>query len=59
MEQFNELSKILDAAKEDAVKCFVKGNQAAGKRLRKSMQQLKVAAQRVRIDSQNVSPKQK
>jgi vacuolar-type H+-ATPase subunit H len=50
MEQFNELEAIINAAREDAVKFFVKSNKAAGKRLRKSMQELKVAAQKIRIN---------
>lgn len=50
MEQLNQLEKILEGCKEDAVKFFVKGNKAAGRRLRKSMQDLKVESQRIRIE---------
>ncbi|MEZ2336832.1 histone H1 [Mucilaginibacter sp. RCC_168] len=47
MEQIAKLKDLLTAAEADADK-FSKGNNAAGTRLRGTMQQIKVAAQEVR-----------
>ena len=50
MEQIAKLKELLTSAETDAEKFFNKGNAAAGTRLRNTMQQLKVAAQEVRIE---------
>jgi hypothetical protein len=48
MQKFEELEKAVAAAKEDAVKFYNKGNAAAGTRLRKGMQNIKLLAQDIR-----------
>ena len=47
MEKFTKLKELIATAETDADK-FSKGNNAAGTRLRNTMQQLKVTAQEVR-----------
>ena len=47
MEQIAKLKELIASAEADADK-FSKGNNAAGTRLRNTMQQLKVTAQEVR-----------
>ena len=49
---FEDLEKALEGAGEDAKKFYEKGNQAAGVRLRKKMQEIKVLAQLVREEVQ-------
>lgn len=53
MQQFEELEKLISAAKEDAFKFFNKGNASAGTRLRKAMQDIKAKAQDVRNEVTN------
>lgn len=48
MEQITKLKELIVSAEVDADKFFSKVNNAAGTRLRKTMQQLKVIAQDVR-----------
>lgn len=48
METISKLKDLIAAAEADADKFFNKGNNAAGTRLRNTMQQLKVVAQEVR-----------
>lgn len=50
MEQIAKLKELIASAEADAEKFFNKGNAAAGTRLRKAMQELKVAAQKVRTE---------
>lgn len=50
MEKFNAVQHILDDAQRDAFAFYLKGNQAAGTRLRKAMQELKVLANDLRND---------
>lgn len=47
MEQISKLKELIASAEADAAK-FETGNNAAGTRLRNTMQQIKVAAQEVR-----------
>lgn len=47
MEQITKLKELISSAATDAEK-FENGNNAAGTRLRNTMQQIKVAAQEVR-----------
>lgn len=56
MENFNKLKDLVLGAESDADKFFNRGNKSAGTRLRKAMQEVKKAAQEVRID---VSEKKK
>jgi hypothetical protein len=48
MEQIAKLKALIASAAADADKFFSKGNNAAGTRLRNTMQALKVTAQEVR-----------
>lgn len=49
MDKYNELIKLLEGANDDAEKFFIKGNNTAGTRLRKTMQEVKRLAQEIRI----------
>lgn len=53
MELFEKIVTLVETAKEDVEKFYVKGNKAAGTRVRKHMQELKILAQQVRIEVQN------
>lgn len=53
MNTYNELVALLEAAKEDVEKFFVKGNKAAGTRVRKHMQDVKALAQQMRAEVQD------
>jgi hypothetical protein len=48
MDKFAKLKELIATAETDADKFYNKGNSAAGTRLRKTMQQLKMTAQEVR-----------
>jgi hypothetical protein len=48
MAKFAQLKAIIDDAEHDAEKFYKSGNNAAGTRLRKSLQQIKILAQEIR-----------
>jgi hypothetical protein len=48
MEKFNEL-KLINSIEEDAVKFYEKDNKAAGVRLRKGLQAVRVMSQDLRL----------
>jgi hypothetical protein len=48
MEAFEKLKALVATAEEDVIK-IDKGNKAAGTRVRKAMQEIKAAAQEVRV----------
>lgn len=50
MERYKKLEEIITSLQSDFEKFYEKGNKAAGSRIRKGMQDLKVAAQYVRVD---------
>ena len=50
MEKFEKVKEVLAAAEADAEKFYNSGNNAAGTRLRKSMQDLKTLAQDIRAE---------
>lgn len=50
MKQFDDLQKHIEALKDDFEKFYDKENQAAGLRVRKGMQELKVMAQQIRVE---------
>lgn len=50
LKKYNELVKLVEDVKDDAEKVFIKGNKAAGTRVRKSMQEIKRVAQEIRIE---------
>lgn len=50
MEKFNELKTLIASLEEDASKFYEKNNKAAGVRLRKGLQDIKVLSQDLRKD---------
>lgn len=53
MKRFDELKDLVLALEGDFVKFYDKGNQAAGTRVRKGMQEMKNLAQEIRVEVQN------
>lgn len=52
MDKYEALIKLLNEGLEDAEKFFVKGNKAAGTRLRKRLQDVRKSSQELRGDIQ-------
>lgn len=52
MAKFNELKNLIDGLEGDADKFFNKGNNAAGTRVRKGLQELKNLSQDLRLKIQ-------
>ncbi|MNR57318.1 hypothetical protein D3C85_1780660 [compost metagenome] len=50
MEQFEKLKELIASVEKDAEKFYAAGNGAAGTRVRKGMQDLKVLAQGIRAE---------
>lgn len=50
MEKFSKLKELLSAVEVDVEKFYNSGNSAAGTRVRKAMQDLKVIAQDIRTE---------
>ncbi len=50
MDKFNELETLVASMKEDITKFYEKSNNAAGVRVRKSLQEIKALAQAIRVD---------
>ncbi len=50
MEKFNQIKALLGAIEEDAKKFYANGTAAAGTRVRKAMQEMKVLAQEIRTE---------
>jgi hypothetical protein len=57
MEKFHQLKSLVLGLEGDFEKFYVKGNKAAGTRVRKGMQDLKILAQEIRLDVQNAKTK--
>ncbi len=57
MKKFEDLKRLIASLEEDMDKFYNKQNNAAGTRLRKSMQDLKALAQEVRIEIQEAKSK--
>ncbi|EAY29799.1 hypothetical protein [Microscilla marina] len=55
--RYNDVQALLDEVKEDFSKFYEKENQAAGTRVRKKMQDLKVLAQEIRTEVQDIKNK--
>jgi len=53
MTTFEKIEELVKATQEDVDKFYVKGNKAAGTRIRKAMQDLKGLAQELRLEVQN------
>jgi len=52
MEKYTKLKELISSLEEDVSKFYDKGNQAAGTRVRKGMQDLKSLAQDIRVEIQ-------
>jgi len=59
MNRFDELKNLVMSLEGDFDKFYTKENQAAGTRVRKGMQDLKVLAQDIRLQVQNVKNNEK
>lgn len=57
MENFNDLKTLISSLEDDAIKFYEKDNKAAGVRLRKGLQEIKTAAQALRIEVSNKNKK--
>lgn len=57
MNKFNDLKGIVDALEADFGKFYNDGNNAAGTRVRKGMQELKNLAQEIRLNVQEIKNK--
>jgi len=53
MSRFSDVKKLVNSLEADFEKFYGKGNQAAGTRVRKGMQDLKNLAQAIRTEVQN------
>lgn len=58
MEKINELKQLLGSMEADVDKFYNKSNMAAGKRIRKGLQELKAVAQAIRLEIQEVKNKE-
>lgn len=54
MKRFDELRDLVMSLEADFQKFYDKGNQAAGTRVRKGMQDLKNLAQEIRVEVQDI-----
>jgi hypothetical protein len=54
MNQYEKLKQLVLGVEDDFVKFYEKENNAAGTRIRKGMQALKVLAQEIRTHVQNI-----
>jgi len=50
MERFNQLKTLISSIEEDATKYYEKNNKAAGVRLRKGLQEIRMLSQEIRQD---------
>jgi hypothetical protein len=57
MKRFDELRDLVMSLEADFQKFYDKGNQAAGTRVRKGMQELKNLAQAIRVEVQDIKNK--
>ena len=54
MERFGQVRGLVESLESDFEKFYDKGNQAAGTRVRKGMQELKNLAQDIRVEVQTI-----
>jgi hypothetical protein len=59
MDKFSKLQEIIDAMKSDTEKFYTKEQNAAGTRLRKSLNDLKKAASEIRKEIQEIRASRK
>jgi hypothetical protein len=57
MKRFNEIKDLVMSLESDFEKFYEKGNNAAGTRVRKGMQELKNLAQDIRVEVQDMKNK--
>lgn len=57
MKRFNEIKDLVMSLEADFEKFYEKGNNAAGTRVRKGMQELKNLAQDIRVEVQDIKNK--
>ncbi len=57
MKRFNEIKDLVMSLESDFEKFYDKGNNAAGTRVRKGMQELKNLAQDIRVEVQDIKNK--
>ena len=57
MKRFDELKDLVMSLEGDFQKFYDKGNQAAGTRVRKGMQELKNLSQAIRVEVQDIKNK--
>jgi len=57
MNHYEKLKQLILGMEDDFMKFYEKGNSAAGTRVRKGMQDLKVWAQEIRTDVQDIKNK--
>ena len=54
MERYGQVRDLIESLEADFEKFYDKGNQAAGTRVRKGMQELKNLAQDIRVEVQTI-----
>ena len=59
MNRFEQVQDLLSSVKDDFGKFYDDGNQAAGTRIRKAMQDLKNLAQEIRLEVQEIKNSKK
>ena len=59
MEKINELKSMLDAMGKDLEKFYTKGQNSAGTRLRKALNEVRKKAQEIRNDIQGIRQQRK
>lgn len=59
MEKINELKGMLDAMSKDLEKFYTKGQNSAGTRLRKALNEVRKKAQEIRNDIQGIRQQRK
>lgn len=59
MKRFDQIRDLVMGMEGDFQKFYDKGNQAAGTRVRKGMQELKNMAQEIRLEVQNIKNESK
>ena len=57
LDKFKELKALIDGLEGDAEKFYVKGNSAAGTRVRKGLQDIKTLSQALRLGIQDMKNK--
>jgi len=57
MKRFEQLKDLVMSLEDDFDKFYDKGNQAAGTRVRKAMQDMKNLAQEIRVEVQDIKNK--